>query len=126
MTRVLLDANFLVLPFQEPVDIFSELDRLLGRYEVYTLNRTYNEALDLADGKYRDRVERLVAETDIEIVSVAAEQAVDDLLVDLAGEYVVCTNDADLQQRLAEQDRPYIRLRQHDHLEGANLERFRV
>lgn len=126
MHKALLDANFLVLPFQEPADIFAELERLLGpHYEAYTLNRTYNEALDLEDGAYRDRVEQLVDATDVTLLALESEKDVDDLLLELAGKYVVCTNDAELRTRLAEQNLPYVHLRQHDHLEAKHLERVR-
>ncbi|MDY6769448.1 MAG: hypothetical protein SVU88_00580 [Candidatus Nanohaloarchaea archaeon] len=120
-TKLLLDANFLVLPFQESVDIFSEFERVVGRHELYTLNRTYNEALDLEDGQYRQQVERLVEEHGIEVVSRASEKAVDDLLVELAGEYVVCTNDGAVRAELRERDLPHIYLRQRSHLEAENL-----
>lgn len=121
MLKALLDANFLVLPFQENVDIFSELERVLGEHEVYTLNRTYNEALDLEDGKYRDMVERLVEEKRVEIISRESDKTADDLLLELAGGYVVCTNDADLRRELRENDLPHVYLRQRSHLEGENL-----
>ncbi|MDY6773882.1 MAG: hypothetical protein SVS85_01675 [Candidatus Nanohaloarchaea archaeon] len=122
MKRVLLDANFLVLPFQEQVDVFSELERLLGNYEAYTLNRTYNEALQLEDGRYREEVERLVEEKDIEILSLESEKEVDDLLVELAGEYIICTNDAEVREELREGGLPHIYLRNRSYLEAENLQ----
>ncbi len=122
MTKALLDANFLVLPFQHSVDIFGELERLLGDVDVYTLNRTYNEARDLEDGKYRQRVERLVEETDITVISHESDSPVDAVLVELAGEYVVCTNDREVRQHLSERNLPYVYLRQRSYLEGENLD----
>ncbi len=123
MLKVLLDANFLILPFQENVDVVSELDRVLdGRYELYTLNRTYNEARDVEDGKYRDMVERLVTEVGVDLVSVEGEGAVDDILVGLAGEYVVCTNDRDLRAELREKNLPHVYLRQRNHLVAENVD----
>ncbi|MFB6265870.1 MAG: hypothetical protein ABEI07_02180 [Candidatus Nanohaloarchaea archaeon] len=118
--EVLLDANFLVLPFQENVDVFSELERLLGSYEAYTLNRTYNEALQLEDGKYRDRVKRLVEEN-LEVIDVDSDKKADDLLLDLAGDYVICTNDSGLREELREGGLPHIYLRGRDHLEAENI-----
>lgn len=122
MRKVLLDANFLVLPFQFNVDLFGELDRLLGeQYTVYTLQRTYNEARDLEDGAYRQVVERLVDEADIEVITVQSGKEVDDVLVDLAGEYVVCTNDRAVRAELREARLPHIYLRQQNYLEGEAL-----
>lgn len=123
MRKVLLDANFLILPFQENVDIVGELERVIGeRHEIYTLNRTYNEALSVEDGKYRQRVERLVEEVGIDVVSMEWDGDVDDLLVELAGEYVVCTNDSDLRARLRDENLPHIYLRQRSYLEAENLD----
>lgn len=124
MRKILLDANFLILPFQFNVDLFGEFDRLIGeQYQVYTLNRTYNEALNVEDGKYANRVKRLVKESEpaIEVVQTDGEEAVDDVLVDLAGEFVIATNDQDLKRRLREQELPHLYLRQKNHLEGKFL-----
>lgn len=122
MRKALLDANFLVLPFQETVDVFEELDRVLGRNQVYTLNRTYNEALDLEDGAYREEVELLVEKKGVEIVAVESEKAADDLLVEMAGEYVICTNDAELRRVMRERQLPHVYLRQGSYLEAENLD----
>lgn len=123
MLKVLLDANFLILPFQENVDIVSELDRVLeGRYDLYTLNRTYNEARDVEDGKYRDRVERLVEALDIARVDVEEQGSVDEVLVALAGEYVVCTNDRAVRAELRESGLPHVYLRQRSHLVAENVD----
>ncbi|MDY6776529.1 MAG: hypothetical protein SVQ76_00320 [Candidatus Nanohaloarchaea archaeon] len=122
MKKVLLDANFLVLPFQFNVSVFDELERVLEEsYQVYTLNRTYNEALELEDGRYREQVERLVDETPVKIVSRESDLEVDDLLVELAGEFVVCTNDSEVRGELEEKGLPHIYMRQESYLEGENL-----
>lgn len=122
MRKVLLDANFLVLPFQHNVDIIAELERLLpGGHELYTLNRTYNEACDIEDGRYRNMVERLVEETDITVMSVEESGDVDAVLRQLAGEFVICTNDAELRRYFRDHDLPHIYLRQKTHLAAENL-----
>ncbi|MFB6076671.1 MAG: hypothetical protein ABEK12_00895, partial [Candidatus Nanohaloarchaea archaeon] len=70
---------------------------------------------------YRDRVERLVDETGIDIITVESDRAVDDILVEMAGEYVVCTNDAEVRRELRARDLPHIYLRGKTHLAGENL-----
>ncbi len=125
MRKIILDANFLILPFQFNVDIFSEFDRLIGEfYEVYTLNRTYNEALSVKNGQYRNMVERLVTDSDpeITIMETEADDDVDDVLVRLAGDYIIATNDSQLRERLRKQGLPHIFLRQKNHLEAQFLE----
>lgn len=124
MRKILLDANFLILPFQFNVDVFGEFDRLLNEpYKVYTLNRTYNEALNVEDGKYRELVQRLVKESTpaIRILDVDATGTVDDILIQLAGEHIIATNDRDVRRRLREKELPHIYLRQRNHLESQFL-----
>lgn len=124
MRKILLDANFLIVPFQFNVDVFEEFDRIIGEfYELYSLNRTYNEALSVEDGRYREMVQRLVEEADpeIAIIDTEAEEDVDDVLVSKAGEFIVATNDSELKQRLRKQGLPHIYLRQKTHLEGQYL-----
>lgn len=127
MKKLLLDANFLVVPFQFNVDIFEEFDRLLDNeyHEIYTLGRTYNEAQDLDDGEYRNMVRRLVEESDIEVIQVDGEATVDEVLAAQAGEYIICTNDKEIRAQLRENGLPHIYLRGKHHLEGTHLERAR-
>lgn len=122
MRKVFLDANFLILPFQFNVDIWSELDRVIGeQYEVYTANRVFNEALNVEDGKYHGMVKRLVEEAGVEFVDMPSDRSVDDTLVEMAGQYIVCTNDKELRERLDDQGKPHIYLRQKNHLEAKKL-----
>lgn len=123
MRKILLDANFLVLPFQHSVDMFAELDRILTEsYQLYTLNRTYNEARALEDGRYRQQVERLVEESEITVMSVEEEGDADTVLKRMVGEFVVCTNDADIRRYCRTERLPHIYLRQKSHLAAENLE----
>lgn len=125
MPDVILDANFLVIPFQFKVDIFEEIDRLVdGRQEIFTLDRTLNEALNLKDGEYRSMVKKLVDLKDVQILNTKANMPVDDQLFQLGREgFIICTNDKELKRRLEREELPYIYLRQQNHLEGAHLSR---
>jgi rRNA-processing protein FCF1 len=123
---LLLDANFLVLPFQFNVEIFDEFERLVGAgYQVYTLDRTLNEALNLEDGKYHRLVHRLVDLKDIEVINARATESVDEQLVTFGEEgFTICTNDTDVKRELHDRELPHIYLRQWNHLEGRHLERL--
>lgn len=118
---VLFDANFLVLPFQFNVPVFDELDRLLGDYETYTLNRTYNEALQVEDGAYRARVERFVDAAGITVIDTEQDGTVDEILLRLSTDYIICTNDRRLREQLRDLNRPHIYLRQQQYLVAENL-----
>lgn len=124
--KVVLDANFLVLPFQFNIEIFDELERLTGgKYDIYTLDRALNEAVNIEDGKYRSLVKKLMDVKDIGVINTPAEQPVDDDLLDLARRgFVICTNDRELRNRLDDENLPQIFLRQRNHLESKNLRRL--
>lgn len=124
-TDLLLDANFLVLPFQQNIEIFDEFERLVGvGYEVHTLDRTLNEAIQLDDGKYRQLVQELVDLKDITVINAEADRSVDDALVRYGMDgFVVCTNDTEVKRELADRHLPHIYLRQLNHLEGRFLRR---
>lgn len=124
MYDVLLDANFLVLPFQFNVPIFDEIERLIGpNHSCYTLERTYNEALNLEDRKYHQLVQKLVDVKDVEIIETPADMAVDDQLLEFALDgFIICTNDTELKRHVNDRDLPHIYLRQRNHLEGRHLD----
>ncbi len=121
--KLLLDANFLVLPFQFSVEIFEEFERLTnGYYELYTLERTLNEAMNIRDGRYRKLVKKLMNVKDIEIISTSSRHTVDHDLFEKGFQgFVVCTNDKELKRKLDKENLPYIFLRSRNHLEGRNL-----
>jgi len=119
MKQIILDANFLVVPFQFNVRIFEELERLFGRqFEVFTLDRCLDEAKSLKQGQYHDEVTSLVSNTELAVIETACSKRVDDLLLDYAERgYILCTNDKELKKRLKERGLPYIYLRQKNHLD---------
>jgi rRNA-processing protein FCF1 len=44
MRKVILDTNFLLIPFTENVDIFSELERILDfKFQTWVLDKTIDE-----------------------------------------------------------------------------------
>ncbi|MCJ7428811.1 MAG: hypothetical protein MUP66_00300 [Candidatus Nanohaloarchaeota archaeon QJJ-5] len=124
MHQVLLDANFLVLPFQFNVPVFDEIERLIGPdHACNTLERTYNEALNLEDQQYHQLVQKLVAVKDVHIIETAADVPVDQQLLEYAQDgYILCTNDTELKRRVDHHNLPHIFLRQQNHLEGKHLD----
>jgi len=47
MRRVILDSNFLFLVFQFKIDIFDEMEALIGRFEPVVLSTTVKELEEL-------------------------------------------------------------------------------
>lgn len=118
--KILLDTNFLVAPFQFSFDIFEELDRLYPYAELYTLDDALNEARSIENGKYGKLVEQMIDKQDIEVLETEGSGTVDDLIVDIAEDFTVATNDKELKNRIKDQGRPVIIIRSRDHLEVEN------
>lgn len=125
MKKIILDTNFIVAPFQLSVDVFDELERLYPYGEVYTLDDVIQEAKSIESGKYRELVVKLVNTQDIEVLETEGEGSVDDLLVELADEYVIATNDKELKERLLGKDAEVVIIRSKNHLEALNRQELR-
>ncbi|WP_457619730.1 hypothetical protein [Methanopyrus sp.] len=122
--RVVLDANFLMIPHQEGVDVFSELDRLLGSYRPI-VPRQVLEELERVEraATGRDRIAARVALSlvdakGIEVVDVEGKDG-DEAILNLARRWdrvYVATRDKELKKHLWELGVPVITLRQRTHL----------
>ena len=114
--RVLLDANFLFLPFQFNIDIFEAIRDLLCRRVEFLLPSPVYEEVLRASRRYRGP-ERLASELAkrCEIIDVERSpgESTDDLIARLAVEWgcVVATNDARLRKKLRKLGVPVIYLR---------------
>jgi rRNA-processing protein FCF1 len=127
--KVLLDTNFLLIPAQFGVDIYSELDRImLSSYRVYILDRTIGELGKIASeqrGRIRrdvrlalSMVEQKVSAGEIGIIDtshIPDDMSVDDIMVSYDA-YVVATQDMELQRRLKDKGIKVISMRQKRYL----------
>lgn len=101
-TIVILDTNFLYLPFEFRVDIYEELDRLLRDYKLIIFDKTLDEVNNMAVlGLTNKKIfigKIKVEETHIDYI--------DDAIVDYAKRnhekynLVVATQDKELKKRL--------------------------
>lgn len=120
MKKILFDTNFLTAPFQLDFGLFEELDRLYGRYKVYTLEDAVQEAKSIEEGKYGKLVEKLIDTQDIKVLETTGEGEVDDLLVDISNDFTVATNDKELKNRLVDEGKEVVIIRGGNHLETVN------
>ncbi|MCF7860735.1 hypothetical protein K9M79_00695 [Candidatus Woesearchaeota archaeon] len=125
---VLMDTNFLLLPAQFGVDIFSEMQRLLSNYSLAIVDKTLVE-LDriIEKGTQNDKTAAKIARKMLtmheHITIPTGDGHVDDLIVEyIYNQYqngvdtVLATQDRDLRRRA----KPYsglIAMRQKNHLE---------
>jgi len=125
MRRVILDSNFLFIPFQFQIDILKELENLLGKSELVVLSTTLDELRNLA----REESEKTRRQASLAlklaekcaIVSVGKDPAetYDDVILRKAKEWIcpVATNDRNLRKRLRREAIPTIYVRQRKKLE---------
>ena len=123
---MIVDSNFLFIPSQFPVDIFEELERLLGqRVDFVLLSPTYEETRRIAEkGARKTRQQAFLALKLAEKCRIVqAEKGLgetcDDVIVRMAEEWSspVATNDGVLRRRLRNINVPVIYLRQKSRLE---------
>ncbi|KXB01235.1 hypothetical protein AKJ41_02305 [candidate division MSBL1 archaeon SCGC-AAA259O05] len=120
--RIIMDANFLMIPESHGVNIFNELDRIVDRkYELFVPEVVIGELENLKENG--TPFERKAAKVGVELASKAkkipSEKPADEEILRLTekGNCAVATSDSNLQKRLREEGIPVIYLRQRTHLE---------
>ncbi len=116
MEHIVLDANFLVVPFQFNVDVFAELDRLFGAYKVHTLDVCLDEAKRVENGRYTQLVEKLVSTQNVEVLGTDANYADPVLQRYAENGYVIATTDKELRDRVLRSGGRVVLLRGESHL----------
>ncbi len=117
--KVVLDANFIMMPFQFGIDIKSELDRILNfGYEIYTLDRVLTELEAISAGKGRDgRAAKAAHELAKDLPKIDSEGGADETLLKIASKNtIICTNDKILREKIKRKGAPVIYLRQKKYL----------
>jgi len=125
MQKVIFDANFLFAQFQFKIDVFSEIESLIGRFEPIVLSTTLEELKKLS----MKRLEKVRKQTMLALelagrcklmeVELKPGESFDDVILRVAKENncVVATNDRRLRKRLRESGIPTIFVRQRSHLQ---------
>lgn len=125
MKHIILDTNFLLIPAQFKVDIFSEIERVMEEpYDVCIVDKTIDELKSLkikASGKDKraaDLALQLIKAKKVRHLKTEKNLNTDKLIVKLAKspDYIVATQDMDLKRILKENKVQIIILRQKKHL----------
>jgi rRNA-processing protein FCF1 len=125
MKKIILDTNFLLIPFTEKVDIFDEIDRIVEEsYELFIIDTSLQELKKIHEeqkGKSKEAAKlalELVKKHPIEFLSGISDH-VDDDIVALCkkDDYYVATQDKELKKKVKDLKRSIIILRQKNHLE---------
>ena len=108
MLRVILDTNFLMIPAQFKVDVFTEIKRLLTEpYELCLFQGSIDELLDLAKNNGKIGVSAKLALALIKQKNLKSlpnsinEKYADNLILEgVTSEDIVCTQDQALKRLL--------------------------
>ena len=123
MKKIALDTNFLMIPWQFKVDIFSEFDRICNfNYKLYIFEESISELRNIihkAKGKDKKAAQialKLIKLKNINIIK-SEKKDVDSLILENTGEYdYVATQDMALKRELVKKGVSLIVLRSKKHL----------
>ncbi len=124
MKKILIDTNFLLIPAQFKVDIFSEIERICSfNYKLFILDKTMEELESIVrnqKGKNKAAAKlalKLIAIKKINTLKTEKNIHTDTEIINTAKEgFIVATQDQDLKRRLKEKNVPIITLRQKKYL----------
>lgn len=123
MKKIILDTNFLTIPYQFNVDIFEEIDRIMEEdYELITLDRVVEELKNMIKSKSKDAVAakialELIKKKNVKVISTD-EKKVDNAIIELADkDTIVATNDRVLRKKIKDKNVKVLYLRSKKHLE---------
>ena len=118
--RVVLDTNFILIPFQFGVDIKAELDRILDfKYELCTTSSVLRELMSISKEKSKNgRAAVASLEMAKDLTLIPGNGNADDALLALASkDTIICTNDKILKEKIKRKGAPLIYLRQKKYLQ---------
>ena len=103
---VIFDTNFLFVPFEFPVDIIAEMERLLGtQYELFIYEGTLYELSDIEkkgdkNKKFLPLIISMLERFDFKIISSDNRYVDGDILKNAQHGILVATNDSQLRKQL--------------------------
>ena len=110
---VILDSNALIMVFQFRINLESELNRILGSYEIVVPSTVKNELKTL-----KERYAKTALSFSERYRAISANGNTDDSILGLAEKEkgIVVTNDRILKKRLRAKNIPVVFLRGKNHL----------
>jgi len=120
--KVLMDANFLLIPGKFKVDVFEEI-KVFGNPEFFTLDKVVKEIEKIAkeggrDSKHAHMALFFIDSKGVNVVKSKPRKRTDDELLRIAkeGDFIVCTQDRELIKKLRKKSVEVISLRQRKYL----------
>jgi rRNA-processing protein FCF1 len=122
MNKIIIDTNFLLVPEQFKVDIFTEIKNALGDVEFYIIDKTLDELQKIIDNGGKDKI---AAKIGLELVKrkklneLTSTSYVDDAIVEVCKQdpkFMVATNDVVLKRKLRKINIKTIELKQKKYI----------
>jgi rRNA-processing protein FCF1 len=128
--KVILDSNFLMIPFQFNIDIFQEIEYLLQKkvdFIVPSAVKTELTGISSRGGEGAPEASlalQLASRCRVVEVTLEPQESVDDAIVKASQKLgaVVATTDIDLKKRLRDINVPVVYLREKSKLEVEGVE----
>ncbi|MBR9698923.1 nucleotide-binding protein [Candidatus Woesearchaeota archaeon] len=121
MKKIIIDTNFLLIPITQGVDIFSEFDRIMDEpFQLFVVDKTIEELNTIIQdqsGKDKQAAAfalQIIEQRPLNIIKTGKGHADGEILA--LKEYIVATQDKELKEKLRQQGRKVIFLRQKSHL----------
>ncbi|MEM1988341.1 MAG: hypothetical protein QXS41_00675 [Candidatus Woesearchaeota archaeon] len=110
MKTIILDTNFLFIPFEKNIDIFDSFNYLMFPYKLAIMSSTYDELENLKNDKTKKAKTRTIVKVVLEMINKynieiiqTAENYVDRAIIDLIKnnpkDYVLATGDKELRKK---------------------------
>ena len=121
MANIILDTNFLLIPSQFRVDIFSEISRLIPNPEIFILDKTIDELNEIIKSKQKP-IDRQAAKLALQLIKakhikiIKTEQGNVDKLLAAKKDYIIATQDKNLKKKLKKRKIKTIILKQKKYL----------
>ena len=128
--KVILDSNFLMIPFQFKIDIFQEIEYLLQKKVDFVVPSAVKSELTGISSRGGEGAPeaslalQLASRCRVVEVNLAAQESVDDAIVKASQKLgaVVATTDNELKKRLRDINVPVVYLREKSKLEVEGVE----
>ncbi|RLI88804.1 MAG: ribonuclease VapC [Candidatus Altiarchaeales archaeon] len=129
-TKILLDTNFLMIPYTENIEIFQEIERLIPeKYELFTLTGVVEELKKIEKGKRAKGKDKIASRIALQLIEkknikvIESQGRVDKFIIDFAQrnkkDVIICTNDKRLREKLKKLNVSTICMRGRNRLEFA-------
>jgi len=124
MKKIIIDTNFLLIPLQFKVDIFSEIDRICHfNYELSIFEKSIEELKNII--KKQSRKNKKAAQFALNLIKLkkihtikSKQKDVDSLILEnLDKDTIIATQDIKLKKELLQRDASVIILRQKKYLQ---------